>query len=265
MVGNTTQYHNKYSLWISKVPVTYTEDSKGNKEIVHPSADDFMFLGSSSSLPFSMSYSSTTTGILGQTSDTAIFVDGVSGAVMNINVSSQRVNPIVFKGNIHYKIEVPKDPTIGDTYRIAPLSGTSLDLGDNSKYYQYDGTSWVKKTKVAKTRRIVWTGEMWVDSDSYAPLYSNKKFIETLMEMRTSIQMMDNAYVLYIYNVTQTSQSTYEGTLANLEAFRQSNAVPKYVYVFINSFDISLDANAPNEIGVSLSLIQRNVLKGYNE
>lgn len=261
MVGNTTQYHNKYSLWISKIPVT--TDIENN--IVHPSADDFMFLGSSSSLPFSMSYSATTTGILGQTSDTAIFVDGVSGAVMNINVSSQRVNPVVFRGDITSASQIPSDPMVGDTYRIFPKNATAIALGDNSKYYQYNGTSWVKKTVVAKTRRIVWTGDKWVDSDTYAPLYSNKKFIETLMEMRTSIQMMDNAYVLYIYNVTQTSQSTYEGTLANLEAFRQNNAVPKYVYVFINSFDISYEADAPNEVGVSLSLIQRNVLKGYNE
>ena len=261
MVGNTTQYHNQYSLWISKTPVT--TDTENN--IVHPSADDFMFLGSSSSLPFSMSYSSTTTGILGQTSDTAIFVDGVSGAVMNINVSSQRVNPVVFRGDITDASQIPTDPMIGDTYRIFPSDATAIALGDSSKYYQYNGTNWVKKTVVAKTRRIVWTGEMWVDSDTYAPLYSNKKFIETLMDMRTTIQMMGNAYVLYVYNVTQTSQSTYESTLANLEAFRENNKVPKYIYVFINSFDISLDADAPNEVGVSLSLIQRNVLKGYNE
>lgn len=261
MVGNTTQYHNQYSLWISKTPVTTDKDNN----IVHPSADDFMFLGSSSSLPFSMSYSSTTTGILGQTSDTAIFVDGVSGAVMNINVSSQRVNPVVFKGDITSASQIPRDPMIGDTYRIFPEDATAIALDDSSKYCQYDGTSWVQKPEVAKTRRIVWTGEMWVDSDSYAPLYSNKKFIETLMDMRTSIQMMGNAYVLYVYNVTQTSQSTYEGTLANLEAFRENNKVPKYIYVFINSFDISLDADAPNEVGVSMSFIQRNVLKGYNE
>lgn len=260
MAGNTTQYHNQYSLWISTVPV-----SNVGSDITHPSADKFMFLGSSSSLPFSMSYSATTTGILGQTSDTAIFVDGVSGAVMNINVTSQRVNPVVFKGDITKASQIPSDPLVGDTYRIFPSEGTAITLGDTSKYYQYDGSSWVKKTVIAKTRRIVWTGEMWVDFDTYPPLYSNKKFIETLMEMRTNIQMMDNAYVLYVYNVTQTSQSIYESTLANLEAFRDSNDIPKNIYVFINTFDISLEADAPNEVGVSLSLVQRNVLKGYNE
>lgn len=260
MAGNTTQYHNRYSLWISTIPV-----SNIGSTVTHPPAEKFMFLGSSSSLPFSMSYSSTTTGILGQSSDTAIFVDGVTGAVMNINVTSQRVNPVVFKGDITDVSEIPTDPMIGDTYRIYPAEGTALDLGDTSNYYQYSGTSWVKKTAIAKTRRIVWTGERWTDSDSYAPLYSNKKFIETLMDMRKSIQMMDNAYVLYVYNVTQTSQSTYEGTLSNLEAFRDSNDVPKQIYVFINTFDISLESDAPNEVGVSLALIQRNVLKGYNE
>lgn len=218
-------------------------------ELIMPDDADFMYLGSSGNLPQQISYSSSTTGILGQTSDTAVFVDGATGAVMNTNVSAERVNPVRFKGNWSQKTSTIYE--VGDMFRVD--SSTPITIQD---------------TLFAPTRLIVWTGEQFVNADSYPPLYSNKKFIEKLMEMRTKIQMMDNAYVLYIYNLSQTSKYI-EGKNASLESFRNRNhginAVPFKAFVFINSFDITLDMDSPNQISVSIDLIQRNALKGYNE
>ena len=234
----------RYSLWISTRPYS--------KELPLTD-DDFMFIGSSSSLPVSMSYSSSTTGILGQTPDTAIFVDGVGGAVMNISISAQRVNPVTYKDDITVA-SLPSSPLIGDMYRIWPPTGTMLTI--NGKKY-------------AKGRLIAWNGSSWINVDTWPPLYSNRYFIEKLTAMRTRIQMMDNAYVLRVYNITQVSETIKKSSLSNLSSFRDEgcgiNAVPKELYVFLNDFDISLSMDAPNEVGVTLNLVQRNQLKGYNE
>lgn len=233
----------RYTLWISTRPFDSSNPLTD---------DDFMFLGSSSSLPISMSYSSSTTGILGQTPDTAIFIDGVNGAVMNLNITAERVNPVAYRGDISVS-KLPSSPLIGDLYRVWPAQGTSITI-DKKAY--------------AKGRLIVWTGDEWITADSWPPLYSNKMFIEVLTKLRTRIQMMGNAYVLRIYNITQTSEYM-TSSLQTLSSFREKGygvkAVPKELYVFLNDFDIGLNMDAPNEVSVSLNLIQRNKLKGYNE
>lgn len=229
-------YNDVYSVWLSVVP--YNED----RDLTD---DEFMFLGSSASFPVSMTYSSSTTGIIGQTPDTAIFVDGAQGAVMNMNISTERVNPVNY---ISTTTTPPKDARIGDTYRIGPTK---------THYITID------KKMYAETTFITWDGEKWIPTDSYAPLYSNRKFLEKLLECRTSIQMMNNAYVLRIYNIEQTPKSTYSN-LYNLEQFR-NNSKPKELYVFLNRYDYTLNMDAPNELSMTYEFVLRNRLKGYNE
>lgn len=229
-------YNDVYSVWLSVVP--YNED----RDLTD---DEFMFLGSSASFPVSMTYSSSTTGIIGQTPDTAIFVDGAQGAVMNMNVSTERVNPINY---ISMTMSPPTDARVGDTYRV----------GRNSQHYIE-----VDSEKFAETSFITWNGSKWIQTDSYAPIYSNKKFLEKLLECRTSIQMMNNAYVLRIYNIEQTPKSTYSN-IYDLEQFRNRNK-PKELYVFLNKYDYTLNMDAPNELSMSYEFVLRNKLKGYNE
>lgn len=54
---------------------------------------NFIYLCSDASLDYNVNYASTTTGVLGQPPDKAIFVDGASGAVGNISISGTRCNP----------------------------------------------------------------------------------------------------------------------------------------------------------------------------
>lgn len=254
IIGDTqTNVREMYSLWLSTEPV----DDDGNP----PTDDKFMFLGSSSSLPFQISYSGSTTGILGQTSDTAIFVDGASGAVMNINISTERVNPVIYRGD---EDDIPDNKNnwhIGDSYWIerATSSPYTVKLGSST---------------VARGSLVTYDGSKWVNADAVPNLYSNKKFIEKMMEMRTSIQMMNNAYVLYVYNVSQLPHNI--SSVVDIENFRKRNSgyygegyvdatKPKCLYVYINSFDFSLDMDNPHQIEVSINFIQRNILKGYNE
>lgn len=72
---------NTYSVFISEEPYRSTGDM------------NFLYLCSDASITYSVSYSGTTTGILGQSPSNAIFVDPSTGAVGNINVSGTRVNP----------------------------------------------------------------------------------------------------------------------------------------------------------------------------
>lgn len=177
----------KYSLWLSTRP--WSSDS--------PLTDqDFMYIGSSSAYPQSISYNSSTTGILGQTPDTAIFVDGVGGAVMRINLSAIRAQPVTY-------------------------------------------------------------------NDSQPNSYSNKAFIEKMLEMRSRIQMMDNAYVLRAYNLTTLNKQDEEKTLSQIELKR--NGDPKEKFVFIDTFEVTLNMERPNEINVSIQFIERNKLVGFNE
>lgn len=72
---------NTYSVFISETP--YNAISEPN----------FIYLCSDASLSYSLTYSGTTTGILGQRTSDAIFVDPSTGAVGNINISGTRANP----------------------------------------------------------------------------------------------------------------------------------------------------------------------------
>lgn len=180
----------QYSLWISTVPA----DNTG-----YVADSNFMFIGSSSTLPVTISYTSSTVGVLGQPPDTAVFVDGTAGAVMQIAITSTRVNP-------------------SDA------------------------------------------------NDSYPNTYSNKAFIEAIVAMRTAIQMTQNAYVLRMYNMTIMKKIDYDN-LTPSEIIQKRTTLqvsPKSYNVFINSADITLDVDNPNSIDVSLNLIQRNLLLGYN-
>lgn len=69
-----------YSVFISTKP--YGSDSL-----------EFVYLCSDVSFSYSLSYSGTTTGIIGQGPDKAIFVDGPAGAVGSISISGTRCNP----------------------------------------------------------------------------------------------------------------------------------------------------------------------------
>lgn len=71
-----------YSVFISTEPYV---SSSGNLGLV--------YLCSDPSFDYSLNYSGTTTGILGQGSEQAIFVDGSAGAVGNISISGVRCNP----------------------------------------------------------------------------------------------------------------------------------------------------------------------------
>lgn len=290
-----------YSLWLSTVPVSGTT----SKDIVLPDFDKFMCLGSSSSLPFQINYSGSTTGILGKTSDTAIFVDGASGAVMNINISTERVNPVVYRGDLDGSKDAidmsPYENQIGDSYWIPPRE-SSRGLNNAWSYYSIILNHVTKEyllgelldvqTEIGRYPRgqmITYTGPklgeeddhpIWIATDTEPNYYSNKKFIEKLMEMRTNIQMMDNAYVLEVYNVSQVHHDARfahgESSLSQIEEMRKKSSgyygaglvdasEPKRLFVYINTFDFSLDMDNPNQIELSLNLIQRNTLKGYNE
>ena len=180
----------QYSLWISTVPA----DNTG-----YVADSNFMFIGSASTLPLTISYTSSTVGVLGQDTSTAVFVDGTAGAVMQIALTSTRVNP------------------------------SDAD-------------------------------------DDHPNTYSNKAFIEAIIAMRTAIQMTQNAYVLRMYNLTTMQKSDYDNLtpLEIIEKRTELQISPKSYNVFINSIDITLDIDSPNSIDVSLNLIQRNLLLGYN-
>ena len=79
MAQNFTFSNNDgYALWLSTEPAR----TDGN--------DKFMFIGSSAQYPVQAVHSSSTTGILGQTPDKAIYVDGVNGIVIKVNISAIR-------------------------------------------------------------------------------------------------------------------------------------------------------------------------------
>lgn len=229
-------YSDTYSIWLSTRPCYEVSDMTD---------DEFMFLGSSASFPVSMTYTSSTTGVIGQTPDTAIFVDGSQGAVMNMNVTTERVNPVNYIG---LTTSPPKDARIGDTYRVGATKDHFITID---------------KIKFPETAFITWDGSKWIRTDTYAPLYSNKKFLEKLLECRTSIQMMQNAYVLRIYHIEQTSIIKHSDP-SELQAFRNSTT-PKELYVFLNRYDYTLNLDRPNELSMSFEFILRNKLKGYNE
>lgn len=233
-----------YSVWISTKPVS---DSLSD--------EDFMFIGSSNALPMNISYNSSTMGILGEHPSEAIFVDGVGGAVMNLTINADRVNPINYKGKISEESPPPSKPRFGDMYRV--------DGGAVKSNVTIGETSYMHGVFVA------WSGEKWCNPDSNPNMYSNKKFMEELLRMRIKIQTQQSAYVLRIYNISQISRSTLMAGGSELHNKRESlygeKAIPKDMYIYLNTFDIGLSVESPNEITVSMNLIQRNKLRGYNE
>lgn len=70
---------NGYALWLSIQPA----DDNGQ-------ASNFMYIGSSASYSVQAVHSSSTTGILGQRPDQAIYVDGANGIVIKVNISAIR-------------------------------------------------------------------------------------------------------------------------------------------------------------------------------
>lgn len=74
-VGDTS----KYSVWIST-------DPKGG-------SDTFVQMCSDASISYDVTYNYGITGMLGQSTGRAIFVDRTGGAVGNISISGIRVNP----------------------------------------------------------------------------------------------------------------------------------------------------------------------------
>lgn len=69
-----------YSVFISEQPY-----GAGNQ--------NFLYLCSDASISYSVSYNGSTTGILGQSTANAIFVDPSTGAVGNIHINGTRANP----------------------------------------------------------------------------------------------------------------------------------------------------------------------------
>lgn len=175
---------NGYALWLSTQPA----DNNGH-------ADNFMFIGSAQSYPVQAVHSSSTTGILGQGPDKAIYVDGVSGIVIKVNISAIR-------------------PYIEDS------------------------------------------------SDQVVPT-SNQAFAKKLEEIRSSIQMEKNAYVLRVYNIQTHTPATQGASASERLAYANNNY--RDLFVFIDSYDLSWDADRPNEMNVSISFIMRNLLVGFDE
>lgn len=183
----------KYSLWISTIP----QNNNGYVPDFY-----FMYIGSTAQLPMNITYNSSTVGILGDTPDTAIFVDGTGGAVLKMSISAVR----------------PNLPQI---------------LGIDTRIVDEPNTC------------------------------SNKKFIETLTNMRSAIQMMNPAYILRAYNLSTLSLKDYDTPLPLIEAKRSGQ--PIEIPVYLDSFDVSIDLEQPNVVNANLNLIQRNLKVGFNE
>lgn len=229
-----------FSIWISTKPYSSDPDSKLTDE-------DFMYIGSNNSYPLNINYNSSTVGIMGQLPSTAVFVDGAGGAVMNINLNAERLDPLTYKGETS---STPPTPEFGDMWRVkAPEGEKTATIG---------GVGYLHGVFIA------WNGSSWNNVHASPIVYSNKKFMEVMNKMRSKIQMSQNAYVLRVYNITQLSKKTYDTGGEALHNFRNSDKY-KEVYVFIDTSEFTTDMSSPNEISVSLGLILRNKLKGYNE
>lgn len=175
---------NGYALWLSTQPA--------NDQGV---ASNFMFIGSSASYPVQAVHSSSTTGILGQRPDKAIYVDGANGIVIKVNISAIR-------------------PYVEDS------------------------------------------------DDSVVPT-SNQAFADKLEEIRSSVQMESNAYVLRVYNIQTHTPLTKDATPQQRIQYQNNNY--RDLYVFIDSYDLTLDMDRPNEMNVSISFVMRNLLVGFDE
>lgn len=74
---------------------------------------------------------------------------------------------------------------------------------------------------------------------------SNAKFMKTIKAMREIVQMYSNAYMIRIYNLNE------------------AGAYKEYP-VFLDNYQCNIDLDRPVDLDVSISYIQRNILKGYN-
>lgn len=164
----------KYSLWLSTVPwSTLLTDS------------NFMFIGNSDSLPYEITYNSTTLGILTQPPSTAVFTDGVGGAVARMNVSATRA----------ITTDCSDPPSIsGDVTNV-----------------------------------------------------SCRFMIDAITKMKSKAQMLNNAYVLRIYNVFRTPGEYRE------------------LYVYVGDSTFSIELAEPQALSVNINFIQRNKLVGFNQ
>ena len=75
-IGDTT----KYSVWISTEPYD-------------PSGNTFTHVCSDASISYGVRYGGSVTGMLGQSTGNAIFIDKSSGAIAKISISGVRANP----------------------------------------------------------------------------------------------------------------------------------------------------------------------------
>ena len=71
---------NKYSVWVSTGPY-------------NPNGNTFMHVCSDATFRYKISYGGNVTGILGQATSSAIFVDTSGGAVGDFSISGNRLNP----------------------------------------------------------------------------------------------------------------------------------------------------------------------------
>ena len=84
----------EYSIWISTIP--YASASSGFNDSA------FMFVGTSKSFPYNISYNNSLMGVYGLGTAGAVFVDGIGGAVGNIQIKAVRVqNPALDNSTPH--------------------------------------------------------------------------------------------------------------------------------------------------------------------
>lgn len=164
---------NQNSVWIS----LDAYNPNGNNQ--------FMAVCSDATFSYNNQYSGSTTGILGQPTSSAIFVDGSKGAIGEINITGVRANP-----------------------KTSAQTGTPQDNISNARFYSY---------------------------------------VKALME---KTQMLQNAYVLRIYNADWTTSQKYENTYVD-------------VPIFISNISADFDQMSPNEMRVSLTAVKRNLGKGF--
>ena len=147
--------------------------------------NQYMSVCSDASFSYSNQYSGSTTGILGQPTGNAIFVDGSKGAVAELSITGVRANPTT-----------------------AAQTGLPHDTITNVQFYTY---------------------------------------VKALME---KTQMLQNAYILRIYNANWTNSEKYNTDYMDIP-------------IFIKNISVDFDIMSPNEMKVSLTAVKRNLGKGF--
>ena len=85
---------------------------------------------------------------------------------------------------------------------------------------------------------------------------SNGFFAREVRKMRSIIQLLDNAYILRIYNATLLDS---EGVIREV-----GNSYFDF-FVFLKDIRYVTVAGRPKDMNVTMNLIQRNMLKGFNK